>query len=378
MFSQHASSLQKRLCSLFLVALGFVFVARWPVAATSAPAIPIKEKPKLVCDETGCPAAIANTTYDGWDAYQLCDGKTYAIVVPAIGRVMAYGLVENADYGRNWLWNGNRRQEQKRKPSEWKNWGGDKTWLAPQSFWSTIAARGGWPPDPAWDGKPYEVEVLTGGIVRTVGAVSARSGTRIIREYWHDDATGDFIIRQTAEKVTGEPLLLSLWSVTQILPPEAVFIPINPDSPYKNSFHFIVKTPNVLWDAGSAMLKIRPLREGNFKVGADSPVSSIAAVNDGMAFVQRTARPAGDYPDGALGAGFPVELYNSGNADAYYQELELLSPLRRFIAGVRGKPGTRWTHTMRWSLHRLPEGDVDSQAVQQAVQELLLRTAVAE
>jgi len=63
---------------------------------------------------------ITRTVYDGRTAFRLSDGRTEAVVVPEIGRVMRYGFVG----GSNWLWNSSQKSYGK---NEWKNWGGDKT-----------------------------------------------------------------------------------------------------------------------------------------------------------------------------------------------------------------------------------------------------------
>src|SRR5687768_3589892 len=54
-----------------------------------------------ICGPDGCFAAISEVQYNGFDAWRLCDGKTEAIVVPAIGRVMSF----KTETGKNWLWN---------------------------------------------------------------------------------------------------------------------------------------------------------------------------------------------------------------------------------------------------------------------------------
>lgn len=104
-----------------------------------------------------------------------------------------------------------------------------------------------------------------------------------------------------------------------------------------------------------SLLQITPASGAAYKLGADSAVSAIIAVKNGQAWRIASALPRGEYPEGAAGAGFPVEFYNHSDAGVgQYVELELLSPLRRFAKG------SRWTPTVRWSLHSLPSGDVNA------------------
>ncbi|MEC4815196.1 MAG: hypothetical protein SAK29_18250 [Scytonema sp. PMC 1069.18] len=187
---------------------------------------------------------ITSIIYDGRTAYQLSDGLTEAVVVPEIGRVMRYGFVS----GFNFLWNSIQKNFNK---NEWRNWGGNKTWAAPQLWWSAMSGRD-WPPDEVWDGSPHKTRILSNGHLQTTSEVTSGMGARTVREYWFEK-NGDFTIRQTVEKVTGEPLLLSIWNVTQIVSPDAMFVPLNPKSPYKQNFHWITPVNN-----GSPVVHITP------------------------------------------------------------------------------------------------------------------------
>jgi hypothetical protein len=307
---------------------------------------------------------LKQVTYQGRKAYRLSDGRSEAIVVPEIGRVMSYGFVG----GPNLLWNNPQKQF---KEGEWRNYGGDKTWPAPQSFWPVYVGRG-WPPLPEWDGGPQTAEVVNDGRLRTTSAVAKNLGARIVREYSFG-ADGDLVVAQTIEKVHGAPMLLSVWNVAQISAPQAVFLPTNPESAYKDNFYWWGKSnvPSVVTPLSPTLLQVRPTYvapfSNGYKIGVDSTVASIAAMWGDTAFLIRTARPKGSYPDGPETAGFPVELYDSGatETEQHYIEMELLSPLRPFHVG------TRWTHTMRWSLHRLPLSDSNSPAVHNFMEQLL-------
>lgn len=334
--------------SLFITALLFI-----PARADAA------------AGKTGAPSAakVEPTTFDGREAFRLSDGKTEAVVVPSLGRVMSYKLVG----GPELLW---KPEPQQLRATGYKHFGGDKAWPAPQSHWGLYTGTGGWPPDPTWD--PYETkaEVLPGGRLRTVGGVWRGVGTRLTREYGFN-AAGEFEIRHTIEKVEGEPRMVSIWTVTQVPHPDATFLPLSPESVYKAGFHWYGK-PGAKELAAArvlspTLLEIKPVEGAYFKVGADAPVTSIAAVRDGVAFVERGDRGEGQYPDGAEGAGLSVQYYNGGGQDGRYCELELVSPLQTY------KVGDRHTHAVRWSLHPLPAKDVDSAEVRQAI-EALLRT----
>jgi hypothetical protein len=328
--------------------------ALWLSVATGA----VAEPASPLCEDGECAPMISLTKFNTAEAYKLTDGKSEAIIVPSLGRVMSYRLVD----GPNFLWVAPPKQY---KPNEWKNLGGDKTWPAPQSMWDPWTGKG-WPPPTAWDGASHRAEVITGGKLRTISPVAPGIGARIIREYGFN-AQGELEVGQIVEKTSGSPISLSTWMVTQIVHPDAVFLPTNADSPYKNNFHWMAapKKPVNTSAISPTLLMAQTSRDTDYKIGVDAPFVAIAAVKDGVAFVQRAANASGDYPDGAAGAGFPVELYNNSGHGLFYAELELLSPMRTY------KTGTSFKHTVRWSLHRLSADDVNSAEVHNAMQKLL-------
>ena len=86
---------------------------------------------------------VSNYKQWGWNAIVMQNDFITIATVPAIGgRVMQYDLgslpsifVNQAELGKNYTPTQN---------SQWHNFGGYKTWPAPQSQWNA----GGWPPPP--------------------------------------------------------------------------------------------------------------------------------------------------------------------------------------------------------------------------------------
>ncbi len=147
---------------LAFVALSSISVARAQSSSTAS----------VLCEDGQCAPAISAVIYAGRDAFKLTDGRAEAIIVPQIGRIMSFGKVG----GPNLLWN---LPNSPNKDRSWKNYGGDKNWLAPQSSWPDFHARK-WPPDAALDGASQSAEVLTGGKLQMTTPLSA-SGIRITR-----------------------------------------------------------------------------------------------------------------------------------------------------------------------------------------------------
>lgn len=313
----------------------------------------------LQCINGQCDAAISKTTYQNRPAYKLTNGAVDAIIVPEIGRIMSFGKTD----GPNLLWNAQPEQIAK---EGWKNYGGDKSWLAPQTNWKLFHGANNWPPEPVLDGEPHKADVLSGGKLRLTTGLS-KTGIRYIRTMYFDD-NGEFVIEQTARKEKGAPLKAGIWSITQVVPGQAVFFPINPETQYKDgAFRFGNNQSQSATRVKPNLIRIDPKSGlGGPKFGFDTKISALASVKDGVALVQKSARPDGQYPDGADEAGFPTELYINADPKLYYQELEILGPLQHYYVG------TAYTHTVKWSLHDLPSTDATSPEVTAAMEKLLL------
>ncbi len=346
--------IQKIFDRTFLLALALLFFA------TQANA---QESP--LCDENGCVAAVAPAEYSGRAAWKLTDGKTEAIVVPSLGRLMSFKRVG----GQNWLWEN--QAAAKTSGNNWKNWGGDKTWLAPQKRWKELGSKTGWPPPIEWDGAPFESQILSGGKLKIWGPVSSSTGLRISRVFYHD-ANGDFVVEQTVSKTQGAPVEASIWCVAQVASADlsAVFLPRFEGSKYANGFRWLQGKTNAEISSApraisSTLLKVAAA-DAAYKIGTDAPRAALAAMRGDWALVLRSQHSSGIYPDGETSiSGLPVEFYNSGDTKSGYVELELLSPLLQF------RNGERQTHIVRWSVQQLPSADAMDAKVHAVIEKSL-------
>ncbi|HEX8463094.1 MAG TPA: hypothetical protein VF627_00620 [Abditibacterium sp.] len=313
----------------------------------------------VLCENGECLPMISQVTYFERPAYRLTDGKTEAIIVPEIGRIMSYGKVG----GANLLWNSPTKDGL--NGGGWKNYGGDKTWLSPQSSWQEFHGKAGWPPDNALDGSAYKPDVLTGGKLQMTSPLSP-SGIRLTRTMYFDDKSGEFVIEQMARKEKGAPIRASIWSITQVVPGQVTFLPANANSTYPNSYARLQGQSERIELVNPNLLRLFPyLENGGAKFGIDAPVSALVSVHDQVAFLQKTTQPTGEYPDAKGGAGFPVEVFVSGDPANRYIELELLGPLKTFSVGGKS------TQTVKWSLHNLPSRFNGSPEITIAIEKLL-------
>ena len=287
--------------------------------------------------------SVTKTTWREIEAYKLTDGRAEAVVVPKLGgRLMVFGLVG----GANFIWSGEPGTETKPVTLMW---GGEKTYIGPHSMWKFTQPRS-WPP-PAPDAMEHAAEVLEGGRLRTVSPPwESYGGAQITREYGFD-AKGDFVMTHTISKVPGSRQLGAVWVIAQTVPSDFVFVPLAPESPYKdNFFRFGSGAGRERLGAeilSPSLLRLRPVTGAGFKIGASPKKPALATVKDGLAFVQRADAQDGQYPEGADGAGLSVEVYHHDlPGPGEYTELEFLSPLRRLDEGA--------TLTTRWTLREWP------------------------
>ena len=276
---------------------------------------------------------------------------------------MAFGLGDKSTFGKstfNWLWNN--KTPQTNKP--WQHWGGSKTWLAPQSDWVQIAGSK-WPPDPTWN-KVVASDVLTCGFLKTTGAVSSHSGIRFIKQYGHDES-GNFFIRQTAEKVSGKPLQAALWSVTQINPPDAVFFLLKPKSTFNQSASKLQGETNPQIQQKGDLACYIPGEQTALKIGISTSTPVLAALHGNQLFVLRAKSQDAVYPDATekFQQGFPIAIFDSGVMPQRYLELELYSPVQTF------HQGSAWTFTVTWNVYQLSTSDLESPQLWKEVQQIV-------
>lgn len=296
--------------------------------------------------------SVSEIEYQGWEnSIQITNGDAKLVVVPAIGRIMHYGLVD----GRNILWS-DPALHGRTLPGEpnrneagryvWTNFGGDKIWPNEQRDFERINGYP-WPPDHWFDGVAQEIEVVNDGVVMT-SAVSAYNGARSVREIRLAETGTRVTIHQRIEKLKQarvEPLSYTIWSVTQIVPPQEILYRLNPSSRFEAGyyiFEFARGTAVKNFKVVSGVGVFTPDALECQKTGADSD-HWLAAVVDNIVFAQFFERvDAESYPDGGLSA----EVFTCPQ----YTELELLSPLAPL------RIGQALEFSIAWELYALPSG----------------------
>ena len=297
---------------------------------------------------TVAPAAegirIQRTGHRGWsNSWILGNGVVEAVVVPEVGRVMQFRFAgeKSGPFWENPALLGNPMPADPWSVSH-GSFGGDKTWPAPQGAWN-------WPPPDVFDAEALTSRVEGDALVLS-SPVSPKFGIRTERRVTLVPGRPEMTIVTRYEKVAGEPVDVGVWVITQTADPQAVFLPVPPDSKFPAG-------TATLWGIPQGVLT---RREGLLRLTRD-PAASHKIGNDGSVILWVGAKeilrldidriPGGRYADD----GCSVEVYTNPDPVPYV-ELETLGPQRRLSVG------DTLSATNRYSLFRRGAGDPESAA----------------
>jgi hypothetical protein len=269
---------------------------------------------------------ITSTNHHGWpDALRLANGQVEAIVVPAIGRLMQFRFLGEPGP----FWENPARFGQAPDPdaSEWGNFGGDKTWPAPQADWERVTGRS-WPPPRAFDALPVTATQTNGAIVLT-SPVDPHFGIRTQRHLTLEPDQPVLRIRTVFEKVTGPPVRVSVWVVTQLNDPVAVFVPVPTNTGFPKGYLNQSAGEPLDLEVRDGLLSLRRKPEQGEKIGNDAG-ALLWVGEQHLLLVECPRTPEGEYPDGGASA----EVWTNPDPLPYI-ELETLGPLQTLDVGDR-------------------------------------------
>ena len=328
------------------------------------------------------PAAAAVTvtrlTYKGWTGCaRISNGVVEAIIVPQIGRVMAFqfaGQPESSPIFTNPDLLGKTGADV--KAGDWANFGGDKLWPSPQSDWPQFIGHT-WPPPPEFDGLPQRLEIVPGG-VRLSGLPCAAFGVEASRTFTLRPGESQLSIAQTIRRIAaptgkGGQVPLGLWSVTQTRGDQTVYLPLNPKSRFPRGFVAFgddsrpVLDPPALpvgWTRSQTLLTGKRDAKVSTKLGGDNAAGWIASLYGGTTLFSEHFPPRSllSYPDG----GSSAEVYTNAGSTAYI-ELELLGPLQPL------QVGNQMTYDIVWNLQHLPRVPINPAQAEQLVRAAILK-----
>lgn len=289
--------------------------------------------------------------HHGWsDAVVLRNGVVEAVIVPSVGRVMQFRF---AGESNGPFWENEKLVGKPMSANPWRanpgSFGGDKTWPAPQSLWN-------WPPPDVFDTASLSVSVNDDRSVTLTSPVSARFGLRTVRRIVLDATDAVMRIETTYEKISGDPVAVSVWVISQLRDPVAIFLPVPEGSKFPSGAPSKPPFPAAHFKAEAGWLRITRNPAAQHKTGNDG--STVVWAGESQLLRIDLPRVAGtDYPDD----GRSLQVYTN-NDPAPYVELETFSPLKTL------RPGDRLSATNTYRLARRTAG-----ALEQDVRALLAR-----
>jgi hypothetical protein len=265
------------------------------------------------------------TNYHNWtNAWVLSNGQVEAVVVPSIGRIMQFRFAGDTD-GPLWENHALDGKQPDSQSKEWGNFGGDKTWPAPQGDWGKVTPRA-WPPPIAFDSMPVEVERAGRGL-RLISPVDPHYGIRTRRLVTLVPNSPEMIVDTTYEKVNGAPIKVGIWTITQCKDPVTVFTAPGPAAPWPDGYNKQSGAlPSNLKRDGPLLSLTRDSSEAH-KIGTLS-TNLLWVGEKEMLRISHRRIPNAQYPD----QGSNAEVYTNPDP-LQYVELEMLGPLHQLGVG---------------------------------------------
>jgi hypothetical protein len=276
--------------------------------------------------------AVTHSDFHGWKAIVLRNRIAEIVIVPDIGRVMEFNLID--DKGRTMpgpIWNNPGLDKNMAADVEgWRNHGGDKAWPAPQSDWPKIAGRG-WPPPIGFDAVAFEATIKDGQ-VQLVSPVDSNYGIRVRRTITLDSQKPVATIKTVYEKVSGAPVRTSVWTITQLASPDQAFILLPQHSQFQSGFvNLIPPAPTSVRVEGRLLSLSRDLVR-KVKIGSDGEKLLWVGSGADLLLESKSSDSAGtkaEWPE----QGSHSQIYTSPGDGVKYVEFELLDRLRNLNPG---------------------------------------------
>lgn len=272
---------------------------------------------------------ITDADYHGLKAITLRNRSSLVIVVPMTGRILSFQLCRRNKCGENPLWNNPQLGADLKPDAEgWINYGGDKSWPAPQSDWKKITGKA-WPPPAGFDHMPFVASTKGSTLVLT-SPVDPSYGIRVIRYIELDENKPTVRVWTAYDKIEGDPVNVAVWSITQLNSPERGFIllPEHGTIPggYTKPPHESPNGPYPFEDLSAEGRVLSFTRDPKVKrkLGSDGDRLLWVGKTQSLLIEQRTKPLAVvEYPEG----GIHSQVYTNPD-ELPYIELELFAPLK--------------------------------------------------
>jgi hypothetical protein len=279
-------------------------------------------------------SGVSHADFHGWNAIVVSNDAARLVIVPDIGRIMEFDLVDGqGQVVRGPFWN--HPAVDKNLPADvegWKNYGGDKAWPSPQSDWPKVAGRG-WPPPDGFDAVPFAA-TINGRRIQLLSPVDAIYGVRVRRTISLDSQKPLVTIKTVYEKVRGATVHMSVWTIAQLASPDRAFILLPPHSEFAQGYvNLRPEEPHELKVEGRLLSLTRDLAKGA-KIGSDGAALLWVGEGPDLLIESKAVKEGGtkaDWPE----QGSRTQIYTNPGDQMKYVEFELLDRLHDLKAGQK-------------------------------------------
>lgn len=293
----------------------------------------------------GCSRLVLKRgTHKGWNAWHLQSGLLELILVPQVGgRIMgmrwrghSLSFTQPEREGRVEDLSGIRDVPAKKREMGFPLWGGDKTWLAPQTGWTEGV------PFLDLDSGPYDLSVEQEApdvaVVRMTSQVCRETGIQIMRTVTVSSETNEWNVTHRLYNAGSRETQWGVWDVNMVLRPGQVYLPKCAASRYPHGIRTFAEegesahVRDTVVGALGRLAVIRCDEPKAFKFGVDATEGWMLGVLEvaGLGLVAyRKQVPV--FRGMTYGHGCITEVYNS---DRYpYFEMEIHGPVVSLAPG---------------------------------------------
>ena len=279
------------------------------------------------------------TSYLGWtNAVDLDNGAVKLVAVPGISRVVHFSCHEKPNvFYLDATVTGQLQYPDMNQTGLYKDFGGAKLWVAPQSQWKNH--WGDWPPHFALDSAACRVEKSAG--ITLYGPPDRTAGVRFTRSVSLQGSSAEIAVVMT--NVTDHPVTWGIWTITCIKPGGKVFLPFSGDEVIRAAEQKQAVAPESCgWRrVGKTLMLEQTKGKDGAKVFSAGDAGWMGAIVERQAlFITFAADSVAKIPSGETAA----EVYSCAN----FVELEHVGRLETL------RPGTQATLKERWHVFPAP------------------------
>jgi len=287
---------------------------------------------------------VEKAAFHNWpDAVILRNPVAAVVIVPSIGRVMNFSLLDKTGQPTEGpLWNNRAMDGKPVEPAsqQWGNFGGDKSWPELQADWPTIQKRG-WPPPTGFDAASDAIEI-DGTEVTLTTPVDAAYGIRERRVITLDNSKPVMTITTMYEKVSGDPVKTGIWTITQLISPDNVYAEIPAKSVLENGYTNLSPASLFELDRQADRVRIRRDPAKSTMLGTDGNWLLWTGADLSLKIERISTPPEGEWPD----KGTRLHIYtNPDRGGQPYIEMEVMGAMQVMKIGDKTSSTNRYTLT---------------------------------